>query len=248
MLWLLAVESRLNPTVFSDRRPAHPVRRTAGSRIRRTVERGLQTGRCVIRSLVIPPCIRKQVRKSPTFRRSTHPRQAACAPQYRPPRGRCGVRLHLRPAERSPPAPAGAVHPPADCARSARPLPPAAPPARLPEILVPMCFMLIPSAPCARPQRLRAHAHHLGDGQSRVRVCPAALAGLVLHDNVKALPFLVIILCKFHLAVPHDGRECIAVPAGQVALAGQTLPRSPAQSRYAGRPSANQSSCPFTPP
>jgi len=45
----------------------------------------------------------------------------------------------------------------------------------------------------------------------------------MLHDNVKALPFLVIILCKFHLAVPHDGRECIAVPAGQVALAGQTL-------------------------
>ena len=80
-------------------------------------------------------------------------------------------------------------------------------------------------------KRLRAHAHHLGDGQSRVRVCPAALAGLVLHDNVKALPFLVIILCKFHLAVPHDGRECMAGCTGRPSRPRRSDPPSQSSSK-----------------
>ena len=67
------------------------------ARIRRTVERGLQTGRCVIRSLVIPPCIREQVRKIirfavPRIRDKRHVRHNIA----RHAQGRCGVRLHLR--------------------------------------------------------------------------------------------------------------------------------------------------------
>ena len=218
------------------------------ARIRRTVERGLQTGmRCVIRSLVIPPCVRKQVRKIirfavPRIRDKRHVRHNIA----RHAQGRCGVRLHLRLL-----------------------------PNGLLRLLQVRCILRqIPPDQHARSRQQHhqhacqnfgtdvLHAHPFGalreasNDSARTRITSVTdraasvyvqppFAGLVLHDNVKALPFLVIIPLQIPpCRTPRWTRmhSC----TGRPSRPSPVRPSSQSSSKHTrGSASANQSSCPL---